>query len=345
MSVKETGVSYYGLNDPERARADFEEMIAHHCNAVVLAVTEFDMDFWYPSVVRIAALAREMGLAVHLDPWGIGKFFGGEQVSLFLQNHADARQVTALTGESVPAACVTTRAFREYFFDFVERLARDTEADGFFWDEPHYQLPRYGTTVPTLTGAGVDWTCRCPVCQAAFQAEYGTEMPKLLTPEVVRFRQDRALGLLVEAAERVKAIRPGVKVTLCVHATKDGYYAAERRGYSDWDRIGREKAFDVFSTTIVAWDRPWSDFVEVTERTMLMARKYGKEAQRWVMTYHRSPQDLGDVGRAVRLYAEAGVDSIFAWTYRGGRGTTLEAPKANAVWEALGQAYAKVRER
>jgi hypothetical protein len=318
-------------------------MLAHNCNSVVLAITEFDMDFWYPSVVEIATLAREMGMKVHLDPWGIGKFFGGEQVSLFLQNHADCRQVTALTGDQIPAACVTTKAFRDYFFDFVERLARDTEADGFFWDEPHYQLPRYGTPVSTLIGAGTDWTCRCPVCQAAFREEYGVEMPKTLTPEVIRFRQDRALGLLVEASERVKAIRPGVKVTLCVHATNDSYYAVERRGYSDWDRVGEEKAFDVFSSTIVAWSRPWSDFVRVTERTMEMAKKHGKEAQRWVMTYNQSPEDVEQVRRAVKYYADSGVDSIFAWTYRGGKGTTLASPRCDEVWDVLGEAYGEVR--
>ena len=48
MAVKETGVSYYGLCYPEHARKDFEEMIAHNCNAVILALTEFDIDFWFP---------------------------------------------------------------------------------------------------------------------------------------------------------------------------------------------------------------------------------------------------------------------------------------------------------
>ena len=48
MAVKETGVSYYGLCYLEHARKDFEEMIAHNCNAVILALTEFDIDFWFP---------------------------------------------------------------------------------------------------------------------------------------------------------------------------------------------------------------------------------------------------------------------------------------------------------
>ena len=53
MSVKETGVSYYGLSYPEHAKVDFQEMINHNCNAVVLALTEFDIDFWFPNIIEI----------------------------------------------------------------------------------------------------------------------------------------------------------------------------------------------------------------------------------------------------------------------------------------------------
>ena len=38
MAVKETGVSYYGISYPEHARRDFQEMIDHNCNAVILAL-------------------------------------------------------------------------------------------------------------------------------------------------------------------------------------------------------------------------------------------------------------------------------------------------------------------
>ena len=45
----------------------------------------------------------------------------------------------------------------------------------------------------------------------------------------------------------------------------------------------------------------------------------------------------------MKYYADSGVDSIFAWTYRGGRGTTLAAPKCDEVWDVLGDAYGEVR--
>ena len=87
MAITQTAISYYGLNYVEHAAEDFREMLDHGCTTVILAVTEFDFDFWRPNIPKIVAKAHELGLKVLLDPWGIGKYFGGEQVSKFLQNN------------------------------------------------------------------------------------------------------------------------------------------------------------------------------------------------------------------------------------------------------------------
>lgn len=91
MAIKHTAVSYYGLNYEEHAKKDFEEMIEHGCDTVILAITEFDMDFWFPNINNIVKTAHKAGLRVLADLWGIGKYFGGEQVSLFLQNNIHHR--------------------------------------------------------------------------------------------------------------------------------------------------------------------------------------------------------------------------------------------------------------
>ena len=131
MAIKQTAISYYGLNYVEHAEQDFKEMIDHGCTTVILAITEFDMDFWFPSINKIVNKAKELGLKVVLDPWGIGKFFGGEQVSLFLQNNIQNRQVSALTGEALPFACFNTNSFRDYFQDLSEACS-ETDADASF---------------------------------------------------------------------------------------------------------------------------------------------------------------------------------------------------------------------
>ena len=72
MAVQETGVSYYGLSYVEHAERDFQEMLDHHCTAVLLALSEFDLDFWRPNIKEIVEAGKKMGLTVYLDTWGIG---------------------------------------------------------------------------------------------------------------------------------------------------------------------------------------------------------------------------------------------------------------------------------
>ena len=155
MAIKHTAVSYYGMNYVEHAKQDFREMREHGCDTVILALTEFDLDFWFPNINAIVRTAHEEGLRVLADTWGIGKYFGGENVSLFLQNNIHSRQVSAFTDEPLNAACFNTNAFRDYFMRLCTRLARETEVDGFFWDEPHYALPK---SYASITGSpGDDW--------------------------------------------------------------------------------------------------------------------------------------------------------------------------------------------
>ena len=61
MAIKHTAISYYGLNYVENAERDFQEMLEHGCDTVILAITEFDMDFWFPNIKLIVDKAHEMG--------------------------------------------------------------------------------------------------------------------------------------------------------------------------------------------------------------------------------------------------------------------------------------------
>lgn len=340
MKVKETGVSYYGLSYPEHAERDFKEMIAHNCNAVILALSEFDIDFWFPNIIEITKVAKSLGLKVYLDTWGIGKWFGGEPPSLFLNNNAGNRQVSAFTGEQLPAACFNTQSFKEYFYAICEKLATEVDADGYFWDEPHYALPKSYASI--TGGAGDDWACRCKSCKKLFKERFGYTMPRLMNKDVVSFREDTALEILQEGSKMIKSIRPSSKIVCCVHATINTYYVKEGRGYDNWDKVAKVKEFDVFSTTILSYKLPRSYFKSITEETLKVANKYNKESQRWLMNYYQQPEEISEIKEIVKLYANMGVDSLFAWTYRGGAGTVLAAPDALKMWDALGEAYGEV---
>ncbi len=343
MAIEQTAISYYGLGYVEHNRKDFKEMKEHGCTTVILAITEFDNDFWFPSIDKIIEAAHEEGLKVLLDPWGIGKYFGGEQVSLFLQNNIHNRQYSAFTGEPLNAACFNTASFRDYFQRMVLKLARETHADGFFWDEPHYALPKSYASI--TGGAGDDWACRCPICQQKFKDYYGYDMPKTLTDDVKQFRWREAMVILEDTSRKIKEINPNYEITCCVHATLNSYYVTELRGYDDWERVAACPYFDVFSTTIINWTLPESFFVDITKRTVALARKYGKKSERWIMNYNARPADFKQMDHVVDLYESLGVDRLAAWTYRGGYGTVVAAPDALEMWDRLGENYRRVMEK
>lgn len=343
MAITQTAVSYYGLNYVEHAEKDFQEILAHGCTAVVLAITEFDLDFWFPNIPKIVDKAHELGLRVLLDPWGIGKYFGGEPVSLFLQNNTENRQISALTGEKLPYACFNTQSFRDYFQRICLKLAQEVAADGFFWDEPHYAFPKAYASI--TGGVSDEWTCRCPVCMKKFQDYYGYAMPKFLSDDVKQFRWREALFILEDTSRKIKAINPQSEITCCVHATLNSYYVTEYRGYDHWDMVAASPYFDVFSTTIIAWDLPEPFFEHITKRTVDIAQKHGKKSERWIMNYYKQPQDFAQMDRVVELYEKLGVDRLAAWTYRGGYGTVLAAPDALKLWDRLGENYKRVMKK
>ena len=57
--ITQTSRSYYGLNYVEHAEKDFQEMKDHGVTQVILAVTEFDFDFWRPNIPKIVDKAQD----------------------------------------------------------------------------------------------------------------------------------------------------------------------------------------------------------------------------------------------------------------------------------------------
>ena len=212
--------------------------------------------------------------------------------------------------------------------------------DGFFWDEPHYALPE-----GLINGGGHDWTCRCNECMRKFKDYYGYEMPRIANDDVRSFRWREALFTLSDVSRRIKEVNPDLEITCCVHATLDTYYVTELRGYDRWEMVAACPYFDVFSSTIIGWGQPKSVFTDITKRTVDIARKYGKQCERWIMGYYEQPEDFDEIDRVVDLYESMGVDRIAAWTYRGGYGTNLASRDALALWDRIGENYKRVLKR
>ena len=233
-----------------------------------------------------------------------------------------------------------TNSFRDYFTNICLKLARETEVDGFFWDEPHWAMP---STPNSFQNFGCDdWTCRCPNCMKKFEAEYGYEMPKRLNDDVRSFRRKAALSILSDTSKKLKEINPKLEITCCVEATLEKYYIKEDKGYEDWDMVASCPYFDVFATTIIDWESS-NDFVRhITERTVKHAKKYGKDSERWLMGYYTDCEDYARIDEVVSMYENMGVDRLSTWTYRGGYGTRLAARDPLGLWDAIGKNYKRV---
>jgi hypothetical protein len=175
-----------------------------------------------------------------------------------------------------------------------------------------------------------------------FREYYGYEMPKIMNDDVKNFRWNEAFFILEATSREIKEINSSLEITCCVHATLNTYYVTELRGYDNWDMVASCPYIDVFSTTIISWQLPGHFFREITERTVAVAKKYGKQSERWIMNYYKQPEDFKQMDELVDLYREKNVDRIAAWTYRGGYGTVLAAPDALKLWDRLGKNYKRV---
>jgi hypothetical protein len=326
--IPERGVSYYGVMHPDRAVQDFDEMLEHGCNAVLLAVSEFDWWFWRRNVAELIASARDRGLRAYVDLWGWGKTLAGEPPSLFLMRDIDHRQHAA-SGKIYHAVCLNYEGFRDFLKRSIAEIAAETEVDGFFWDEPHY-----------ANWHDEDWACRCPICKSLYEGETGERMPSKLTPQVVAFRERRAVDFLRELSQAVKGEDPGIDVIVCLLPTQSPLISI-----IDWERVASIPEIDIIATDPYWFhaglyrERGLEFFRATGGRAVELARRQGKRSQLWLQAFRVPRGREAEIGEAVRVSAELGAYSVFAWPYRGGEGSILESDDPKAVWEAIGEAY------
>ena len=329
--IPERGVSYYGVMYPDRAEQDLDEMLDHGCNAVLLAVSEFDWWFWRRNVGLIIAAAHTRGMRAHVDLWGWGKTLAGEPPSIFLMRDTEHRQVAA-SGKAYHAVCLNHRGFRDFLAESIAEMARETEVDGFFWDEPHY-----------ANWHDQDWACRCPICRGLYEEQTGEPMPEELTPEVISFREDRAVGFLRELSQTVKEANPDLDVITCLLPTQSPLI-----GITDWERIAFIPEVDVLATdpyyfhTGMGREEGLEFFRTTGAKAIELARRHEKRSQLWLQAFRAPEGRESEFLEAVRIADELGVDSVFAWPYRGGQGSILESGDPGAVWDAIGRAYREV---
>jgi hypothetical protein len=332
------GASYFGSRHIEHVKADMESMAEAGCNFVVHTLSEEDMTYYPDTMAEIVRASKEAELEVFLDPWGVGRVFGGEAFSEFVSRNSNCRQSITVSGNrvNIEKACLNSQVFRDFMRGWIE-LAASTGTDGVFWDEPHLY---YGELVPLFGLPQTVWACNCQTCQRRFLEEYRYEMPAHINDEVRKFRQDtilRFIGSLCKTASE-----KGLKNALCIFPTLDPRY-----GIYEWEEAVRLEGLDIFGTDPywLCFNRKMEDFVRDVSRTMVsLCAEHGREPQIWIQGFRIPEGRESEVEQAIKIAYGEGVRNIAVWSFQGSACMSyLRSERPEVVWQKVTEAYRDLR--
>lgn len=324
------GIAYFGVRNPERALEDLEEIRSAGFTHVLHTFSEEDLQYYPGTMKKIIASSAEMGLKVYVNPWGVGRVFGGEAYSEITSRNHSLCQVS-LDGKPVVAACPNHPGFRAYMHRWIEAVC-DSQAETIFWDEPHFYFEK---------GKLENWACLCPECKKKFHAAFGYEMPNALTRDVKTFRENSLVEFLAEMTADVHA--RGKRSCVCLLPP---WFPA---GLDDWESVARLTSVDEIACDPY-WERGASEesvqktYAEVSARIFQLAKRFGKEPQMWIKNYQIEAGRENDIRIATGAARSAGIENIFAWSFKGNAYLSwLASDDPAAVWETQIEALAEIR--
>jgi N-acetylmuramic acid 6-phosphate etherase len=320
------GCAYFGSRIVRHVERDMRDLARRGFTAVLHTFSENDLAYYRETMKRIVDVSHENGLEVQMNPWGLGRTFGGEAESRFVMLRPDACQVLD-NGTRVAAACLNHPDYRAYCRDWAD-AALEAGADLAFWDEPHWVVPVH---------VGIDdpgrrrWGCRCDICRERF----GRDLPTELTDEVLAFREASLVDFLGEMVAHVHA--RGGRSTICLLPAVEGAH-----GVRDWDAVAALPGLDVFATDPY-WhdvDEPAREFVaRYAQLLTASAARAGVTAELWLPAFRLTNADVPDFVEALDAAREAGVPRLWVWGYEAcAHMSHLATPDSPQVWEAVAAA-------
>jgi hypothetical protein len=325
------GIAYFGNRYLHHARADLAEIASAGATYVVHAMSEADLR-WNTGTMRdIVAAGKEISLDSWMTPWALGGVFGGEAPSYAVMEHPEACQRDDRDNH-LPALCPRHPTFRQLLTDWLDAVAQ-SGASICQWDEPHLAR-RWG---PDSAG----WACRCDVCQAAFNAETGRDMPREWDPVVsefvARLLDDTVRWLVAEGARR------GLDSSIVLLPNDQ----AGSRGWRDLASLNGVRYFGgtpywVFEgfppEDMPAYLTSWcTRLIEATAGT-------GAEPLGWIQAFSVPQGREQEIERGIEIMTKAGITSIAVWAYRACSAMSALVPdNPDLVWTTVQQAFSKVR--
>ena len=325
------GCSYFGARIVRHVARDMADLAHLGYTGVLHTFSENDLAYYRDTMREIVAVSHGLGLEVQMNPWGLGRTFGGEAESRFVTLKPHACQVLD-DGRRVAAACLNNPEYRAYCRAWAD-AALEAGADRVFWDEPHWVEPEH---------VGVDdtarWGCRCDLCRLLYDARHGVDMPTALTPEVAAFREASLVDFLGDMVAHV-ATRGG-RSTICLLPVVEG-----AQGVTDWDAVASLPGLDTFATDPYwnCFDQPAVPFVERFARLLAeTSARNGVSSELWVPSFRLTAADVPDLEAAIAVARAEGVTNLWTWGYEACKHMShLATPDSDVVWRAVTNALVR----
>lgn len=327
-----TGISYFGNRNPRHFISDLEEILTHNCNFIVHTFSENDQQFYKDTIRELVSLSKDAGLECHLDPWGVGRVFGGETYSSLALRNIDACQILP-DGDIAPAICFNHPKFRGFMRAWIDDAA-EIGADVLFWDEPHFFIDLKEKQRFDF------WYCRCDACTRKFHDSHSKDIFDADRESLIRFREDCVVEFLSELCDYTHA--KGMKNAVCLLPIKDASI-----GLSDWSRVAAISNLDIFGT-----DPYWMFFNEdlrafvgdFSRDVVQLCQQFQKEPQIWIQAYKIAAGREEELQEAVAVAYSEGVRNFAAWSYYGNAYMSYNrSDSPQRVWDIIGDVYGELQ--
>ncbi len=284
-------------------------------------LSENDVEYYLDTMKNIVNLSKEYGFEVYLDPWGVGRIFGGEAYSKFLLLNDDARLVTK-DGVKGYGACMNNPKTLSFIKSWIEAAAY-VGGDYVFWDEPHFS--------PLTNKDG----CFCEICRARFRELFGKGMDLAKAEELTKFRGITKLTFLREVIDH--ATKLGLKNVLCLLPHDEDITWEEYASLEHLDVFGTDPYWVLHPTGFESW------MEDKVQKVANLAKKHGKESEIWIQNFKVKKGEEYLIKKVVDTCKKYGINRVSAWSYKGTYYMSyIRSEDPQKVWQSLLEAYSKV---
>lgn len=326
-----TGISYFGNRNPRHFVVDLEEILTHNCNFIVHTFSENDQEYYKDTIKELISLSKNSGLKCYLDPWGVGRVFGGEAYSTFALKNRDTCQILP-DGELAPAVCLNNLKFKRFMKNWIKDAA-EIGADVLFWDEPHFYFDFKNKSRFAL------WYCICESCNNKFKEKYGIEINEANEEQIVEFKEQSIVNFLTELCDSAKDHK--MKNALCMLPVEE-----KNLGLADWSKAAAIKSLDIFGTDPywIFFKKDLHQFVgDYARKVKQLCDQYGKEPQIWIQAYKIPSGREEELKEAVAVAYAEGIRNFAAWSYYGTAYMSyIRSDNPQKVWDILGEVYGEI---